>query len=139
MEVLGQRLAGVLVPPLVIGLAGPLGAGKTTLVRAILRGLGHAGPVRSPTYTLLESYALATLVVHHLDLYRIADPEELELLGIRDLDSPDAVWLVEWPERGGDRLPLLDWRLAIDYEGTGRVVSGLPEELRNVESDFSRG
>lgn len=128
MAALGAQLAECLAPPAVIGLEGPLGAGKTTLVRAILAALGHAGPVRSPTYTLVESYALAGMTVHHLDLYRLADAEELELLGVRDLATPDAVWLVEWPERGGDRLPPLDRVVRIDYAGDGRRVECLPAD-----------
>ncbi len=129
MDALGAELAGVLDPPRVVTLAGPLGAGKTTLVRACLHALGHAGPVRSPTYTLVETYPLADRTVHHLDLYRLGDPDELELIGVRDLATADAVWLVEWPERGGDRLPSIDWALTLDYHGDGRCVRGLPERL----------
>jgi len=129
MAALGRELAARLRAPLVIALEGPLGAGKTTLVRAILRGLGHDGPVRSPTYTLLETYELGSLRVHHLDLYRLADPEELEFIGVRDLADEDALWLVEWPDRGGDRLPRPDWTLRIAYHGTGRQVCGIPEDI----------
>lgn len=86
--------------PLVIGLRGDLGAGKTTWVRALLRGLGHAGRVPSPTYTLLEHYPVGGLVVVHLDLYRLATETELENLGLRDWLEEPATWvLVEWPER----------------------------------------
>jgi len=85
--------------------------------------------VRSPTYTLLETYELGALRVHHLDLYRLADPEELEFIGVRDLAGEDALWLVEWPDRGGDRLPPPDWTLRIAYHGTGRHVRGLPEDI----------
>lgn len=129
MAALGLELARRLAPPRVVTLSGPLGAGKTELVRACLHGLGHDGPVRSPTYTLVESYPLATCTVHHLDLYRLGDPEELELIGIRDLATADAVWLIEWPDRGGDRLPPVDWAIAIAYAGSGRRVSGLPDVL----------
>lgn len=129
MDALGAELARVLDPPRVVTLAGPLGAGKTTLVRACLRALGHAGPVRSPTYTLVETYLLSDRTVHHLDLYRLGDPDELELIGVRDLATADAVWLVEWPERGGDRLPPVDWALELDYGEHGRCLRGLPEEL----------
>lgn len=127
MESLGHTIAAQCTPPLVIGLEGPLGVGKTALVRAILGGLGHTETVPSPTYTLIESYHLASVTVHHLDLYRLGDPEELELLGVRDLATEDAVWLVEWPERGGDRLPPLDYHLVLDYADTGRRIEGLPD------------
>ena len=124
-EALGQALAGPLArasasAPCVVHLAGPLGAGKTTLARGLLRGLGHMGRVRSPTFTLLEPYELAQGDVIHLDLYRLGDPEELAYLGITDLLVPGSLLLVEWPERGGDRLPGADLRLALDYDGTAR-------------------
>lgn len=126
-EALGQALAGPLArastaAPCVVHLEGPLGAGKTTLARGLLRGLGHSGRVRSPTFTLLEPYELAQCVVIHLDLYRLGDPEELAYLGIADLLVPGNLLLVEWPERGGDRLPGADLRLALDYEGAARVA-----------------
>lgn len=104
----------------VVHLQGPLGAGKTTLVRGLLRGLGHSGRVRSPTFTLLEPYELTGCSVLHLDLYRLADPGELEFLGLLDLIEAGSLVLVEWPERGGDRLPPADLVLALDYEGNGR-------------------
>lgn len=130
MTRLGGELAALARSPLVVTLTGPLGAGKTTLARAWLRALGHAGPVRSPTYTLVETYTLADTTVHHLDLYRIADPEELELIGIRDLAAIPAIWLIEWPERGTGILPPPDWQLVLDYAaGSGRVVHGLPERI----------
>lgn len=130
MEALGASLAAQLRAPIVVGLEGSLGAGKTTLVRGFLRGLGHAGAVRSPTYTLVETYAFDGTVVHHLDLYRLADPEELENLGVRDLADHAAIWLVEWPERGRGFLPALDRCIHIDaLEGDQRRLSGLPDAL----------
>ena len=126
---LGAELAAVLHAPAVVRLEGPLGAGKTTLARGFLRALGHAGAVRSPTYTLVETYPFAGFEVHHLDLYRVADPDELEFLGIRDLAASDAIWLVEWAERGGDRLPAPDHVVRIAFEGAGRRVAGLPDTL----------
>ncbi|MBS0395959.1 MAG: tRNA (adenosine(37)-N6)-threonylcarbamoyltransferase complex ATPase subunit type 1 TsaE [Proteobacteria bacterium] len=105
-----------------VTLAGELGAGKTTLVRGLLAALGVAGPVRSPTYTLVESYAAAGRRVHHLDWYRLADPEELETLGFRDLlGSADWV-LAEWPERAAAVAALADLAVALDYRDGGREL-----------------
>lgn len=124
-EAVGRALAAPLLAacrdaPVLVQLGGPLGAGKTTLARGLLRGLGHAGRVRSPTFTLLEPYPLAEGQLVHLDLYRLADPAELDYLGLLDMLGPGTVALVEWPERGGDRLPPADLRLALDYEDHGR-------------------
>lgn len=119
---LGETLAGVLVPGLVIHLCGDLGAGKTTLARGLLRGLGHQGPVRSPTYTLMEPYDAPGLRCLHLDLYRLSDPEELDYLGLREELNGDVVVLVEWPERGGDALPSADLRITLEDRGEGRTV-----------------
>ncbi len=118
----GERLAPLLLPPCVLYLEGDLGTGKTTLARGILRGLGHRGKARSPTYTLLEPYELAAVHLYHLDLYRLADPEELEYLGLRDLLSEDALWLVEWPDRGLGALPDPDLRIQLDYAPRGRCL-----------------
>lgn len=117
---LGAELATVLgSPPLVIFLSGALGAGKTTLARGLLRGLGYDGKVVSPTYTLMEPYEVAGNLILHVDLYRIADSEELEFLGLRDrLD--DAVLLVEWPERGEGWLPQPDLTITLAPRGEGR-------------------
>lgn len=106
----------------VVHLEGPLGAGKTTLARGLLRGLGHDGRVRSPTFTLLEPYELAQCSLIHLDLYRLADPGELDYLGLVDMLAPRTVVLVEWAERGGDRLPRADLHIRIDYDGAGRAA-----------------
>lgn len=129
MTALGEELAGVLAAPAVVFLEGALGAGKTTLARGFLRGLGYTSAVRSPTYTLVESYPFDAFDVHHLDLYRVADPDELEFLGIRDLAASDAIWLVEWAERGADRLPAADYVIRIAFDGEGRRVAGLPAAL----------
>lgn len=118
----GERLAGCAGFARVwqVHLRGDLGAGKTTLVRGLLRGLGHSGTVRSPTYTLVEPYALSDRTALHLDLYRLADPEELEYLGLREQFGPGTLWLVEWPERGTGWLPAPDLVLTLFSEGEGR-------------------
>jgi tRNA threonylcarbamoyladenosine biosynthesis protein TsaE len=95
-------------PGLVVYLRGELGAGKTTLARGWLRALGAAGAIRSPTYTLVEPYELNGRSTLHLDLYRLNDPAELEQLGLLDTPPDRSLWLVEWPERGGGRLPRAD-------------------------------
>ena len=105
---------------MIVGLAGSLGAGKTTLARAALRALGVAGTVRSPTYTIAEPYETRIGRIWHLDLYRIADPGELEFVAIRDLVSDAAACLVEWPERGRGGLPRPDCLVTIAPAGHGR-------------------
>jgi len=119
---LGQRLARTLPPRAVVHLHGDLGAGKTTLARALLRALGVAGAIKSPTYTLVERYPLEGGEVAHLDLYRIADPEELEFLGLDELSDSARLWLVEWPQQGAGVLPAPDLRIALVVEGEGRGV-----------------
>jgi tRNA threonylcarbamoyladenosine biosynthesis protein TsaE len=120
MRALGARLAAAIVSagagePLLITLSGDLGAGKTTLVGGLLTALGHTGPVRSPTYTLIEPYRLAGRDLHHCDLYRLRHPAELEDLGLRDLRSPASVLLVEWPERAAGRLGQADISIELSY------------------------
>ena len=122
MEALGARLARGFTPGIVY-LQGELGTGKTTLVRGLLRGLGHHGKVRSPTYTLVEPYLLDAGTAYHLDLYRLGSAEELEWLGLRDMLGEQALLLVEWPERGVGVLPPPDLEIRIDYAGEGRVVN----------------
>jgi len=123
MEALGARLARCASEGLMVYLHGELGAGKTTLVRGFLRALGHDGQVRSPTYTLIEPYELPRRRVHHLDLYRLGDPEELEWIGIRDLLDTTSIALVEWPERGRGVLPPADLEVVIEYRNSGRQVA----------------
>ena len=123
MEALGARLARVPVVAMIVYLIGDLGAGKTTLVRGFLRGLGHLGNVRSPTYTLVEPYEFMERRVYHLDLYRLGDAEELEWIGLRDLLDGTSVALIEWPERGRGVLPPADLEIRIDYRDSGRRVT----------------
>lgn len=122
---LGRALADALVSVgdgALITLTGELGAGKTALARAVIGALGHAGPVVSPTYTLMEPYPVAGRQLCHLDLYRLAAPEELEYLGIRDMAGERDWLLVEWPERGAGYLPAADLDVALAYAGSGRVA-----------------
>lgn len=123
MESLGASWAEALRRGLCVYLEGDLGAGKTTLVRGMLRGLGYSEAVTSPTFTLVETYRLRGMDVHHIDLYRIEHPEELEAIGLRDLLTPQSVCLIEWPERGAGLLPPADVRITLEYlDGERRVV-----------------
>ncbi len=119
-QALGHALADTLPLHAVIYLEGDLGAGKTTLARALLRQLGVIGAVRSPTYTLIERYPTSVGEVAHIDLYRIADPEELLYLGLDDLAASVRLWLVEWPERGRGALPPADLRVQLAMKEAGR-------------------
>ncbi len=123
----GRRLACRLIAPdgynrdAIVFLQGVVGAGKTTLVRGILRGLGFMGPVKSPTFTLLEPYE--ELLVDHFDLYRIADCQELDFIGIEELLARPSIKLIEWPERGAGRLPAPDLIVDLRVQGLGRTVA----------------
>jgi tRNA threonylcarbamoyladenosine biosynthesis protein TsaE len=99
----------------VIHLRGELGAGKTTCVRSLLRTLGVDGPIRSPTYTLVETYALAGIICVHVDLYRVQGPIEVDELGLRDYFESECLLLVEWPEKGAAALPAADLEMTLSY------------------------
>lgn len=119
----GAQLARALRPGSVVYLEGDLGAGKTTLTRGMLRGLGYAGRVKSPTYTLVEPYSLPDLYFHHFDLYRFADPLEWEDAGFREYFNAESVCLVEWPDKAEGFLPPPDWRIALVPEQDGRRLT----------------
>ena len=121
-EAFGEQLAAACEGGLLVFLHGQLGAGKTTLVRGFLRARGHSGPVKSPTNTLVEPYTTAQGNVYHLDLYRLADAEELEWIGIRDLFEDESICLVEWPEQGAGILPEPDLHVYLQVEGRGRQL-----------------
>lgn len=119
---LGARLARALERGLVIHLGGDLGSGKTTLVRGVLRGLGFGGNVKSPTYTLVELYAISRLNLHHFDFYRFNQPEEYLDAGLDEYFQGGAVCLVEWPEKAGQYLVPADLRITLSEAGPGRAA-----------------
>jgi tRNA threonylcarbamoyladenosine biosynthesis protein TsaE len=125
-EALGARLLGTPpgtdAPCRVVTLSGELGAGKSTFARGVLRALGAIGPIKSPSYTLMETYDLPSIQVLHLDLYRLRDPEELENLGLADFDRPGHLWLIEWPERGAGRLPRPDLGFVFSISNEGHRI-----------------
>lgn len=120
---MGRKLAECLCGRGVIFLRGPLGAGKTTLVRGLLNACGHLGSTKSPTYTIVEPYQVDSRKFYHFDLYRIADPEELEYMGFRDYLDEEAMCLIEWPEKGADFLPSADLEITLAYENGARRIS----------------
>ena len=138
MQVLGRAIGAAVDATegtFIIALEGELGAGKTTLVGGILRSYGVTGPVRSPTYTLIEPYETARRAVYHMDLYRLTDPGEVEPLGIRDLLTGSNLLLIEWPSRAEGAIPTADLWIDIAYppEGTaGRRVRLTPHSLNGA-------
>ncbi|HET6553333.1 MAG TPA: tRNA (adenosine(37)-N6)-threonylcarbamoyltransferase complex ATPase subunit type 1 TsaE [Dyella sp.] len=129
---LAVRMAGMLDEGLVVYLHGDLGAGKTSFARALLGALGVGERIKSPTYSLVESYRAGSRPAWHLDLYRIADPGELEWLGLDALSDPAALVLVEWPERGAGALPAPDLVVHLSYAGTGRRAVMEPRTSRGA-------
>jgi tRNA threonylcarbamoyladenosine biosynthesis protein TsaE len=130
MHIVGRTLAQSLASvandaPVVIGVEGELGAGKTTLVAGVLAFFGVNGPVRSPTYTLVEPYEIDGRSIYHLDLYRLSAPRELESLAVRDMLRGSAVLLIEWPSRAAEALPPTDVNIDIQYEAAagGRILT----------------
>jgi tRNA threonylcarbamoyladenosine biosynthesis protein TsaE len=117
---LGARLARVLEPGLSVYLRGDLGSGKTTLVRGLLRGLGYAGRVKSPTYTLVELYTVSRLNLYHFDFYRFRDPKEWRDAGFNEYFNDASICLVEWPEKAAGLLPVADLEIALEFAGDGR-------------------
>jgi len=130
---LGQWLAPALQPGMVIFLEGDLGAGKTTLVRALIRALGYAGPVKSPTYSLVEVYVISSLYLYHFDFYRFESPEEFLDAGLDEYFNDNAVCLVEWPERAQGCVPAPDLRLRLQHAGSGRVLEAVAPSLEGQQ------
>jgi tRNA threonylcarbamoyladenosine biosynthesis protein TsaE len=122
-EALATKLATCLVSPLVLTFSGEIGAGKTTFIRALLRSLGVKSAIKSPTFSLIESYNCQNLQIHHFDLYRIHDESELEYIGFRDYFQDRAVCCIEWPERASHSLAHVDINFAFTISGSGRLLS----------------
>lgn len=130
MVAFGRLIAQATAGMGLIFLEGDLGAGKTTLSRGIIRGLGHTGAVKSPTFTLVEPYEIGGVRAFHFDLYRLVDPEELEYMGIRDYFDEDALCLIEWPDKGTGFLPKPDLTITITRHEHGRQLKLLPQSAR---------
>ncbi|AMQ82530.1 tRNA (adenosine(37)-N6)-threonylcarbamoyltransferase complex ATPase subunit type 1 TsaE [Pseudomonas sp. 22105] len=130
MSDFGARIARITQGHGLIFLEGNLGMGKTTLSRGIIRGLGHVGAVKSPTFTLVEPYEIGDVRAFHFDLYRLVDPEELEFLGIRDYFDDDALCLIEWPDKGAGFLPKPDLTITISPQDSGRSLTILSQGSR---------
>ena len=131
MELVGEsatleyagKFASICKPPLIIYLQGDLGSGKTTFARGFISALGHTGNVKSPTFTLVETYELDGVRLFHFDLYRLKAPQELEYLGVRELEGEqDVICLIEWPEKGGEAVPTADLLIKLEYRGDSRSV-----------------
>ncbi|MFI4951699.1 MAG: tRNA (adenosine(37)-N6)-threonylcarbamoyltransferase complex ATPase subunit type 1 TsaE [Burkholderiales bacterium] len=119
----GARLAPGLAGGMIVTLSGELGAGKTTLVRGLLHGLGWTGSVKSPSYTLVEHYPFSSLYLYHFDFYRFDQPDEWEDSGFAEYFRSDAICVIEWPEHVRGMLPQVDVALALRYQGDGRALA----------------
>ena len=117
---LGKQLAALISAPCVVYLIGDLGAGNTTFSRGLIQGFGYAGNVKSPTYTLVEPYELADVSIYHFDLYRLADPQELEFIGIEEYFIQSSICLVEWPDKGQGWLASADIQINIEHKNEQR-------------------
>lgn len=122
-EQMGAELWLMLPSKAVVFLQGDLGAGKTTLVRGVLRAAGVTGAIKSPTYTLVEEYVVGDRKIFHFDLYRLTDPEELEWIGIDDYFSQNSLCFVEWPSKGVGYLPKADYKITLQTQGVGRLMT----------------
>ncbi|WP_042151345.1 MULTISPECIES: tRNA (adenosine(37)-N6)-threonylcarbamoyltransferase complex ATPase subunit type 1 TsaE [unclassified Pseudoalteromonas] len=130
---MGGVLAKNITQGAVIYLHGDLGAGKTTFTRGVVQGFGHTGKVKSPTYTLVEPYELENQSIYHFDLYRLADPEELEFMGIRDYFNEKSICMIEWPEKGAEFLATADLELTLEYVAQKRKVSIMGKTQKGEE------
>ncbi len=129
---LGAALGAGIAPGRVLTLSGELGSGKTTLVRGLLRALGVQGPVKSPTFAWVEPYSVSRLDLYHFDFYRFDKKTEWLSSGLREYFRPDAVCIVEWPERAGELLPPADLAVTLSYEGEARQAN---MEARSAEGE----
>lgn len=134
MLAFGAKLASTINSPALVFLQGDLGAGKSTLVRGFMRGLGYSGRVKSPTFTLVEPYEMVDKTIYHLDLYRLADPEELEFIGIRDILSAESLCLIEWPEKAGGILGEPDILININSMNEGRKLEFGGQDKKTLSS-----
>src|SRR5438105_1972068 len=136
-DAVGRRLASCLAPGQVVTLSGELGAGKTALARAMLRTLGVKGPIKSPSYTLVEVYAISNLYFYHFDFYRFNEPQEWEAAGFREYFRSDSICLIEWPEKASGFLPQPTLALTLEISEPGRRLA-IRTQVADVEACLAR-